>query len=559
MIKSDIRNKLKSLIGTLSLTAIIAILLIYGIVVIYFTVNIPFFDDFLWAGDFLSKYSNANGVWNKIHLIFEQHNQHKMVWLKGWIAIIYTITGKINFQTLIIIGNIGVYVLTFLYLSILRKYDKSWLAALPIVLIQHQFLSWNNIISTYGLPNQTVITLAILGFYLISRAGNKLYVLGLLACIMATFTNGSGIFVLALTIPLSLILRNKKRAFINLLVTIFSLSFYFYKLKVNHDEILIELGSLGYFINFIGSYLPYSDRISVQFIIAVSLLIILVVGLNKIITLRNRPDNDITFLGISITFLLCSAAVTTLYRYVHKFGIVDWYIIYSVAFMAISYLFIIILWNKNSRPKKLFILLVTLFTFIISLNSLKQVLPNLMERKSSLIADSNNFNRYHFWSTFPLQLGSQEFFKQHETFNDIVKKGIYSTPNTSLRAINFNEITPIATNNISVENENSMSNLFVFDRKLDDENLLKSKERFATLRNVENDSVYTFGYNARRNSIINYLKKGSLFMDNGVFSVQKKNIKEVLPKGNYKAGVILLTKNKVEWYETSETVEFTNY
>ena len=46
MIKSDIRNKLKSLIGTLSLISIIVILLIYGIVVIYFTVNIPFFDDF---------------------------------------------------------------------------------------------------------------------------------------------------------------------------------------------------------------------------------------------------------------------------------------------------------------------------------------------------------------------------------------------------------------------------------------------------------------------------------------------------------------------------------
>lgn len=72
-------------LSTKSIFALLSILItiiIYFIIIIDSSINFPVNDDYPSILHFLIKYDDAKSIFEKIHLIYNQHNEHRIIFGK---------------------------------------------------------------------------------------------------------------------------------------------------------------------------------------------------------------------------------------------------------------------------------------------------------------------------------------------------------------------------------------------------------------------------------------------------------------------------------------------
>src|SRR6185436_11776985 len=70
-----------------------------------YSYNFPYFDDFEVILGFLNSFLTTGHLSDKVHLLFEQHGEHRVVFDRAIALAEYWIAGKIDFRSLILIGN----------------------------------------------------------------------------------------------------------------------------------------------------------------------------------------------------------------------------------------------------------------------------------------------------------------------------------------------------------------------------------------------------------------------------------------------------------------------
>src|SRR4051812_37739150 len=70
-----------------------------------YSCNFPYFDDFEVILGFLNNFLTAGNVPEKVRLFFEQHNEHRLVFDRATALTEYWVSGKIDFRSLMLIGN----------------------------------------------------------------------------------------------------------------------------------------------------------------------------------------------------------------------------------------------------------------------------------------------------------------------------------------------------------------------------------------------------------------------------------------------------------------------
>lgn len=403
----------------------------FGYITAKYSVNTPWFDDFDPFPDFLRKWILTESLPQKLELLFQPNNEHRMVFGKGLAALYYLLTGELNFTFLHLAGIL----FTFGTLLIIWKAFRT--ARLPLYLflpvpfflfqLQYHLISlW----AICGLQHQPVVFFVALTMYLLARKqSNKYLLLAIFAGFCANFAMSNGIFVWVGGAAI-LLLQTRYRA-----LTLWGISgvaaigLYFNGMSAQGNESSIDfflanphLSFLGFFA-FLGGLFDFTPdrtievRTALPILMAFIIMVWIILWLVGIVTqwLKNSfnlslplPDRLSNYqiqseryilgyfsLGI-LLFILSNAAVIALLR--PRFGffvmVVSNYKIYPALFMVVSYLTLLTSFQNQRLQKGFYIGLST--SVLVWALTLIHYLPAIAERKDYLLINAYNQQHHGF-------------------------------------------------------------------------------------------------------------------------------------------------------------------
>ena len=148
-----------------------AILLIVYFFYSFFRVtsDIPINDDYAVLENF-TDIINSNSSFEKIKLIFKQHNEHRILYDKLWFFIDYKLFNQLNFNHLSFIGNLSlVGIFIFFFYKFKNKTTNSFFL-LPVAVLIFNFSFYENItFSMAALSNFTVVLFSLLSIHFITK------------------------------------------------------------------------------------------------------------------------------------------------------------------------------------------------------------------------------------------------------------------------------------------------------------------------------------------------------------------------------------------------------
>ncbi|HEY4284740.1 MAG TPA: hypothetical protein VGM62_16890 [Chthoniobacterales bacterium] len=317
-----------------------------------YSYNFPYFDDFEVILGFLNSFLTTENLSNKVHLLFEQHGEHRVVFDRAIALAEYWISGKIDFRSLILIGNAALAVLLILfYRAVEQRRQFHPLALAPIALILFNFRYFQTIFwAMAALQNLWVLCFAFGAFYFLFQAPVYATFIAILLGLFATYTSGNGMAVFvagAIVLALNRQLWTGKAIIWSLggVATIASY-FYGYVKPLNHPSVIKPLtddplGYVAYVLALFGGV--FTENIAAAVVIGSVL-----VGFAGYLTFRKYfRENPIIY--TLILFLLLTSIGSGAARF--EFGIeqalVSRYTIISTLFVVCCYLaFLPLVQNK---------------------------------------------------------------------------------------------------------------------------------------------------------------------------------------------------------------------
>ena len=203
--------------------------LYYVVTVVRYAYNFPYMDDYLVLVDFLARLPEAS-LAERWQLLLEQNNFHRVVWVKAVAWAYYTLTGKVNFTFLQLLGN-GALLLTgslLLRMSNPKLLNRGFQIrnSLPALFLLFQFQSWNNAYwAMAAMSNFWAPAWALLAFYLTFQQSRLGW--GIAIGLVAMLTNGNGILVLPLLLLGLIFQQQYRQGLVTLLITILVFLLYF--------------------------------------------------------------------------------------------------------------------------------------------------------------------------------------------------------------------------------------------------------------------------------------------------------------------------------------------
>lgn len=209
-----------------ALAAVVAVA--YFALVGHFADNIPFWDDYLAEQNFLVRFLQSPSLSERLRMLIEQHNEHRLLFTRLTALVVYLFTGKLNYAVYIILANamlIGTGLLMYKTINDDRKKAfGTFLIALLLCNGQHLETSvW----AMSGLANIGTLFLALASLFCVLRRETAWLVAGFALSVLTVFSNGNGMFIL---IPALIGLALQKRAktcVTYAIVAAFSVMFYF--------------------------------------------------------------------------------------------------------------------------------------------------------------------------------------------------------------------------------------------------------------------------------------------------------------------------------------------
>jgi len=222
----------------------------------------PCGDTFDAVFGFADRFFLAPSLYEKIVLVFSQHNEHRMVFSRLLTIASVGLTGKIHLAQLATIGNASLIgLLTLFILSLLRIKEKLFpLLVTTSILLLFQPQCWEALIQIEASLSCFVVLLFVfLSLYLLAKNSNKSLFFAMFSAIAATFTNSNGIFVFFIGAGVLFYQKRWKDLGVWVTVSIACIAFYFfgYKKPPYHPSILASLThpfhTVAYYFCFLGA------------------------------------------------------------------------------------------------------------------------------------------------------------------------------------------------------------------------------------------------------------------------------------------------------------------
>lgn len=429
--------------------------LLWVAVICYYSINLPWYDDFDPFPDFLHKWITSGSLLERLQLLFQPNNEHRMVIGKLVTVIYYKITGQLNFTFLHLAGACFTLGTLALFWSAFKKtrLNAWYFLPVPFLLFQlqyHLIFLW----AICGLQHQPVVFFVCLSMFLLA---GKRFTGAALAGVCATFAMSSGIFVWPAGVMILLVRSEYKRLAVWIAIAVVAVGLYFYGMSAQGNESSFaffvknpHLSVLGFFA-FLGGLFDFFPEKSIVVRSALPVLMSFLVMIWVTIWLfrqvspwlartfgraanpfpGNRSDQGVkqleSFLLGILTFLLVEALVIGLLR--PRFGffvmIVSNYKIYPALFLIVAYLSLVTsvsrertrtrVWQAASAVAGL-IWLISIFTY----------LPVIAERHKYYVV--NGYNQEHNGFGLGHVPYSEAARYVDNVMKYLVKAGIYSYP-----------------------------------------------------------------------------------------------------------------------------------
>jgi hypothetical protein len=281
---------------------------IYGLCVFRYAADIPFQDDYDAALNFTNTYIQTQTSTEKIALLFSQHNEHRIVFVRLVFLCSYYLFREVNFKFCIVFGNLGwILTLVMLVLYFQKKFHLSLAHLLPLPYLLLTFTHWENMFFAMAAIQNYWFMFFSIAFLICLAKDRPLSFCALFP--IALFTSGAGVVLYPLG-NLFLILQKKRRSlawFFVLSTSCMLLYFYNYHKPAIHPSILDAVATpfrtMAYFFSFWGNIVPLHYMSILAGLILCSLSIYLVI--------RGYGDS---FFQLAIGFIALIALTSALTR-----------------------------------------------------------------------------------------------------------------------------------------------------------------------------------------------------------------------------------------------------
>jgi hypothetical protein len=186
------------LAGALALSA--APIVAYAGLLFGVSSNLPYLDDYDVILRFLNDSHAARSAGEQLSLLFAQHVEHRMAFLRALALASQHLQGGVDFDLLNKLGSLGLLALTFLLYAAVQRDGASHaerivtFTPVPLVLIHPQF--WDCLLwPTSSLANFWVVAFALASLLLVVRSGPAALLGAIGFAGLATFSQGNGMLV----------------------------------------------------------------------------------------------------------------------------------------------------------------------------------------------------------------------------------------------------------------------------------------------------------------------------------------------------------------------------
>jgi hypothetical protein len=207
----------------------------YYQVVLNKSANIPYTDDFNVGLQFITDYTfSAKTPFEKLRLICSQYNEHRIILTRVVFLAFYALSGELNFRHITLFGNsLLLLVLWLLFEASFRqlRLPQKLFYFLPVPFLLFQMHYWEfPVWATGSVQNLSGLVFSLLSFYAIKRSTERpvWFALACLAAVLATFSNGNGVFTFVVGIPAWMITKQYRRLVIWLVVGVVAGGLYFW-------------------------------------------------------------------------------------------------------------------------------------------------------------------------------------------------------------------------------------------------------------------------------------------------------------------------------------------
>ena len=342
-------------------------ILLVSWVVLTYTINLPYWDDYL-VQDQLLTLKSGSGSQKLVH-IFDQHWEHRIIWTRLVFAFFAKLNGSLNYYGLTLIGVSGLFVVFGILFVLFRKLALPLLYFVPISFLLFTFQSYENLIwAMASIQNFWVLAFALGTFYGLAQNQPATRFLALGLAVLATFTSGNGLLVLIVGFLVLAYQRHRQFMIVWACLTIISLVGYFY----TYHRISFFPSPFRYpitdwikaFFVFLGAFADSSPNLvpnllrqehAVWLTMGIGVLVAILAVRFVISLLRADGVTKATtlnsfFLGC-ILFLFASAAITVYSRVGFSgpgYLLQGRYKIYSALTLSVVYLYSLYNWQQKS-------------------------------------------------------------------------------------------------------------------------------------------------------------------------------------------------------------------
>ncbi len=282
-----------------------------------YSYNFPYFDDFEVILDFLNRFAASGGLSERLRLLFEQHSEHRVVFTRSIALLEYSVFGRINFQSFMLIGHTSLVAILILFAkAVWQKSKIPLLYFAPVALLLFNFRYFETSFwAMTALQNLWVLAFAFFAFYFLFQPARWAIWVAAVFGVVATFTSGNGMLtfiagagVLALNRQL---LTRKGLIWSVTGITVIVSYLTGYVKPAQHPEVLQPLinnpiPAFGYALAFLGGM--FTENVVVAVIVG-SVLVLITAGLTFQKYFRQNPT-----LYCLIVFLIMTAGLAGVSR-----------------------------------------------------------------------------------------------------------------------------------------------------------------------------------------------------------------------------------------------------
>lgn len=335
--------------------------------------NIPYGDD---SALFLTVNEINEPISRVLTTLFEQHNEHRILFSRLAMLFVYEVTDNINFRYVILLGFFNIALLAYTFNLIFKTFETKLYFFLPVVILLFSpIIHTNHLWAITSFEYILAITFSLLTLYFLQPELSRKWHFSLLFAIAAPLSNLDGICVLPVALVWLILQKRKKESLLfgGFMLVYLIAFFYNFSLtkSISHPPILELAGILVTgTLSFIGAIVKVlsDSHASYLSIILGGLIALISLGLiirKAVIQKEDKTNifplniNEIALLnlfacGLMIAFGRASSSIPSL--------IADRFQIYAVTIAILFYL--VVLNHINQHKIKRIVLYFSIFSAV---------------------------------------------------------------------------------------------------------------------------------------------------------------------------------------------------